>query len=291
MATAPILVTGGSGQVGQALVRLAAIKNVEVFAPDRSVLDLTNEQSIRSIFAGAPWAAVINCAAYTAVDRAETEHALAETVNAIAPAVLAQQTAKLEIPIVQISTDYVFDGTKSSPYDENDAVNPLGVYGRTKEAGESAVRSLNPRHAIVRTAWVVSPHGANFVNTMLRLASERSEVGVVNDQTGCPSSAADIANALMVVASQLEQRSGTWHFVNHGEATWYDLAAHVFSHMERLGLPTPALRAISTADYPTPAKRPANSRLATNAIQNDFDIKPRPWRKAVDAILAQRLKM
>jgi dTDP-4-dehydrorhamnose reductase len=287
----PILVTGGSGQVGGALIRLGLENGIAIVAPGRSVLDLTQEQSMVDVVAGTKWSAIINCAAYTAVDKAETDRVLAETINATAPAVLAREAARFGVPIVQVSTDYVFDGTKSSPYSEDDPVNPLGVYGQTKEKGERAVRSLNPRHAVVRTAWVVSAQGANFINTMLRLAAERPEVSVVDDQIGCPSSATDIAEALLVVAQQIGSASGTWHFVNNGEATWHTLAAHVFSRAKAAGLAVPMLHAISTAKYPTPAKRPANSRLATNAIQNDFDIKPRPWPKAIDAILAQRLKM
>ncbi len=291
MPMAPILLTGGTGQVGQAVLRHAEARGLDIVAPNRAQMDLKNVQSIADMVASRRWSAVLNCAAYTAVDRAETDAELAEQVNAVAPAVLAAETAKQDIPIIQVSTDYVFDGTNGAPYTEEDAVNPLGVYGRTKETGESAVRTLNPRHAIIRTAWVVSAGGANFINTMIRLASERPEVSVVNDQIGCPSSALDIAETLLVVAEHLPEHFGTWHFVNSGDASWHDLAARIFANMDQRGLPTPVLKAISSSQYPTPAKRPSNSRLSTFAIQRDFGVKPRHWHDAIDAILTERFKI
>ena len=288
MSAAPILLTGGTGQVGQAVLRHAKERGLDIVAPNRAQMDLTNARSIADMVASRPWSAVINCAAYTAVDRAETDAELAEQVNAVAPAIFAAETAARDIPIIHVSTDYVFDGTNGAPYTEEDAVNPLGVYGRTKEMGESAVRTRNPRHAIIRTAWVVSAGGVNFVNTMIRLASERPEVSVVNDQIGCPSSAQDIAETLLVVAEKLPEQCGTWHFVNGGDASWHDLAARIFANMDRRGLPAPVLKAIPSSHYPTPAKRPSNSRLSTLAIQRDFGIKPRHWHDAIDAILAER---
>jgi dTDP-4-dehydrorhamnose reductase len=288
---APILLTGGTGQVGQAVLRYAEEHGFDIVAPNRTQMDLTNAQSLADMVASRSWSAVLNCAAYTAVDRAETDAELAEQVNAIAPAILAAETAARDIPIIHVSTDYVFDGTNVAPYTEEDAVNPLGVYGRTKEMGESAVRSRNPKHAIIRTAWVVSAGGANFVNTMIRLASERPEVSVVDDQFGCPSSALDIAETLLVVAEQLPEQSGTWHFVNGGDASWFDLAARIFVNMDQRGLPTPVLKAIPSSQYPTPAKRPSNSRLSTLAIQRDFGIQPRHWHDAIDAILVERFKI
>lgn len=235
------------------------------------------------------WSAIVSCAAYTAVDRAESEPDLAHAFNAVAPRILAEEAARANIPIIHVSTDYVFDGAKDQPYVESDSVNPMGVYGRSKEAGEAAVRAASPNHAIIRTAWVVSADGANFVNTMLRLGSERTELGVVNDQVGCPSSANDIAQALLTVANALGDRSGTWHFVNSGQASWYDLAAYVFAAAEAKGLAVPKLNPISTAQYPTPATRPANSRLSSDKFAADFDFVPRPWQAAINDILAERL--
>ena len=290
MSGTPILLTGGTGQVGQAVLRQADKRGLDIVAPNRVQMDLSNAQSIADMVASRPWSAVINCAAYTAVDRAETDGELAAQVNAVAPAIFAAETAKLDIPIIHVSTDYVFDGTKDAPYVEDDEVNPLGVYGRTKEMGESAVRSINPRHAIIRTAWVVSAGGANFVNTMIRLASERPEVSVVDDQIGCPSNASDIAETLLSVAASPNASYGTWHFVNGGEASWHDLAARIFANMKQRGLKTPSLHAIPTSQYPTPAQRPANSRLSTLAIERDFGIKPRHWHDAIDEILAERFE-
>ena len=281
--------TGGSGQVGGALAALARARGVDVWAPGRGECDLASEASLVAAVARGAWSMVVNCAAYTAVDRAESEPELAGAINAMAPAILARETARRGIPIVHVSTDYVFDGSKDAPYVESDPVRPLGVYGETKEAGEAAVRAANPAHAIVRTAWVASAGGANFLNTMLRLGAERPELRVVDDQIGCPSNAVDIASALFTVASELGSRSGTWHFVNAGEASWHDFAAHIFLRAGERGLRVPNLAPITTAEYPTPARRPANSRLDTAKITADFGIAPRPWKDAIDDILAERL--
>jgi dTDP-4-dehydrorhamnose reductase len=285
----PILVTGSTGQVGGAVKRIADARGISAWTPDRTQLDLTSEGDITKAIANGSWAAVVNCAAYTAVDRAETEAELARTVNAIAPAVLARETARAGIPLIHVSTDYVFDGTKLAAYEEVDPVNPLSVYGLTKEAGEAAIRHVNPVHAIIRTAWVLSASGANFLNTMLRLGATSPHVRVVNDQLGCPSSADDIAMALLTVAANLDGRRGTWHFANAGEASWHGLAQHIFGETRRRNLPSPEVIPITTAEYPTPAKRPANSRLATSAIERDFPIRPRYWQEAIDCILAERL--
>lgn len=284
----PILVTGGTGQVGSAMLRLLREAEVAAYAPARDELDLHDEVGIRDFFARKPCRALINCAAYTAVDRAEDEEALVALINARAPGILAEETARQGVPIIHLSTDYVFDGTKADPYVESDATNPLGVYGRTKLAGEIAVRSANPNHAIVRTAWVLSAHGANFLNTMLRLGAEREDVSVVNDQLGCPTSADDIAQALYAIFCGLGARGGTWHFVNAGSASWFDLAGLVFSLAKQDGARVPNLHAISTEDYPTKARRPANSRLSTDLIERDFGVKPRVWRDAVKSIMTEK---
>jgi dTDP-4-dehydrorhamnose reductase len=289
MARKRILLTGGSGQVGGAVARISTARGMDVWSPSRAELDLLDPDSIASAIASEPWSVVINCAAYTAVDRAESEPGISQAVNAIAPAVLAQETARASIPIVHVSTDYVFDGTKASPYFEDDPVNPLSVYGMSKEAGEAAIRAGNPQHAIVRTGWVLSVGGANFLNTMLRLGAERHELSVVDDQIGCPTSADDIAEGLLTIASDLRGRSGTWHVVNAGETSWFGLATHIFTETKRQRLHTPKLIPIKTAEYPTPARRPANSRLSTAAVERDFGIRPRPWQEAIDAILKTRL--
>ncbi|WP_136161788.1 dTDP-4-dehydrorhamnose reductase [Sphingomonas flavalba] len=280
-----ILVTGGSGQVGTGLRRLADRFGATVVAPGRDTLDLAAPDSIAAAVAGGDWAAIINCAAYTAVDRAESEPEAAHAVNATAPGLLAEAAATRGIRLIHVSTDYVFDGSKPTPYEEDDPIAPLGVYGASKAAGEQAVRAAAPDHVILRTAWVVSPWGRNFVKTMLRLGAERPELGVVADQVGCPTSAEDIAEALLRIATT-GGPAGTYHFVNAGAASWFDLATAVF---ERTAF-TPVVRPIATADYPTPARRPANSRLATAKIGRDYAIAPRPWREAIDAILDELLE-
>lgn len=281
----PILVTGGSGQVGGALVRLAP-PEVEIVAPDRAALDLSDPNALAAKVAARNWHAVVNCAAYTAVDRAESDVVAAWQVNALAPAALAAASRAAGIPIIHVSTDYVFDGAKAEPYVEEDPVGPLGVYGASKLGGELAVRSANPVHVILRTAWVVSATGSNFVKTMLRLGAERPQLRVVADQKGCPTAADDIARAILTILGRIaEGPYGTYHFVNGGEATWHQLAEAVFARAAAHGRPAPSVEPIATSDYPTPAARPANSRLATAKIMRDFGIVPRDWHEAVDEIV------
>jgi dTDP-4-dehydrorhamnose reductase len=289
MTIGPILVTGGSGQIGNALAQLAESRHIECLAPTSADLNLADPASIYDWIGKAKWSAVINCAAYTAVDRAEGDTELATAINTDGPAVMARESAARGIPIVHVSTDYVFDGSKTAPYLEDDPINPLGVYGKTKADGEAAVRRENPRHAIVRTAWVQSASGANFINTMISKGTVLDEMRVVGDQIGCPSSAVDIADALLEITTTLGRRSGIWHFVNGGEASWHDLAAHVFNVMAMRGMKVPRLIEIATTEYPTPARRPANSRLCTRKFEHDFGQTPRDWRTAMDDILAERL--
>ena len=287
-----ILLTGGSGQVGTEVIRLAPA-GVNIIAPARNVLDMSDPDAVAAIVASRPWAAVINSAAHTAVDRAESEILSAWKINALAPAALAQATAQAGIPLIQVSTDYVFDGSKSGYYLETDPVAPVSVYGASKEAGEQAVRTGNPRHVILRTAWVVSPHGSNFIKTMLRLAETRPELRVVDDQHGCPTSATDIALALLAITQRMiadpESPRGTYHFVNSGEATWCGFARAIFEVAAAHGRPAPKVEGITTADYPTPARRPANSRLNVEKLARDYAISPRPWQEAVDEIVTALL--
>jgi dTDP-4-dehydrorhamnose reductase len=286
----PLLVTGGRGQIGGAVARIAAARGVEAIAPARSQLDLADATALRDVVLSQKWAAIINCAAFTGVDLAEKEYEAAHAINALAPAVLAETAAKVDIPLIQVSTDYVFDGFKSAPYVESDPINPLGVYGRTKADGEAAVVAANGPHAVVRTAWVLSAGARNFLDTMLRLGSEREQLNIVDDQHGCPTSANDIAKALLHIATDLNDRQGVWHCVNGGEASWFDLAAHIFSDVQQHGYKTPVLRPITTAEYPTPAKRPVNSRLATDKLQQDFGIKMPLWQEAVSTLIADRFE-
>jgi len=291
-AAVDILLTGGSGQVGTEVVRLAPA-GLNIVAPGRAELDMADPDSIARMVASRPWAAVINSAAYTAVDKAESDIVTAWKVNALGPAALAQATAAAGIPLVHVSTDYVFDGSKDGFYREDDPIAPLGVYGASKQAGEQAVRTGNRRHVILRTAWVVSPHGANFVKTMLRLAQTRPELGVVDDQRGCPTSATDIANTLLTITQRqiasVDAPTGVYHFVNQGEATWCEFARAIFALAAERGHPAPKVNAITTADYPTPARRPANSRLDVAKLAQDYAIVPRPWQAALEEIVATLL--
>jgi dTDP-4-dehydrorhamnose reductase len=241
-----------------------------------------------------PWAAVVNAAAYTEVDRAESDVAAAWTLNALAPALVAAETGRRGIPLLHLSTDFVFDGEKASPYVEDDPVRPLSVYGASKEGGEQAVRTANPRHVILRTAWVYSPFRKNFVRTMLRLAAEREEIRVVDDQRGSPTSAADLAAACGRIALAMARAPdaapcGTYHCAGAGEATWCGLARAVFEIAGDRLARRPRLTAISTADYPTPARRPPDSRLDCGRLSQLWGVALRPWREALRATLDEIL--
>jgi dTDP-4-dehydrorhamnose reductase len=248
-------------------------------------LDLACPSNVSRALQGRTLSAIVNAAAYTAVDKAESEPVTAFAVNALGPAALADAARRMGAPLIHISTDYVFDGRRSGWYVETDAVAPLCVYGASKEAGEQAVRVIQPRSVIVRTAWLVSVHGNNFLKTMLRLAAERPVLRVVADQVGCPTAAGDLARALQAIALRLmgdpAAASGTFHFVNEGEASWHSFAQAILARGATHGHPSPPVEAITTADYPTAAIRPANSRLSTAALSAAYGIRPRQW---VDAM-------
>jgi dTDP-4-dehydrorhamnose reductase len=234
---------------------------------------------------------VINGAAYTAVDKAETDVVTAWAVNALAPAAFGEACATAGIPIVQVSTDYVFDGNREGAWEVGDPVGPLGVYGASKLGGELAVRTSGARHVIVRTAWVVSAHGNNFVKTMLRVGAERGTMRVVGDQHGSPTSAADLAAALMTItlrlAADADAPTGTFHFSNAGATTWAGFASEIFAQSAANGGPSAAVEPITTAEYPTPARRPANSLLSHAAIREGYGIEPRPWQTALSDIIKE----
>ncbi|GJE76593.1 dTDP-4-dehydrorhamnose reductase [Methylorubrum suomiense] len=284
-----ILVVGGAGQVGTELQAYAWPQGVRIDAPDRSSLDITDAAAVTAALDARTYAAVIVPAAYTAVDKAESDVAAAWRLNALAPAILAAETKRRGIPLIHVSTDYVFDGTGEGFYDPDAPVNPTSVYGASKAAGEMAVRTGNPLHAIVRTAWVVSPHRGNFVKTMLRLAAERDKLTVVDDQHGCPTSAADLAAALATIALRLAQDpaapTGTFHFVNDGATTWCGFARAIVEGSARRGGRSVPVEGIPTTAYPTPARRPANSRLSTRSLTDAYGVTPRPWAAALDDIL------
>ncbi|MEJ1157932.1 dTDP-4-dehydrorhamnose reductase [Prosthecomicrobium sp. N25] len=290
---AGILLTGSTGQVGAELAALDWPEGLTPIAPARAELDLADRASIEHWLMSRDLAGILSVGAYTAVDKAESEVAEAWSVNALAPAVLAAHAARRGIPIVQVSTDYVFDGSKAGPYDVDDPVRPLGVYGASKEGGEQAVRTARARHAILRTSWVVGAHGANFVRTMLRLGRERPVLRVVDDQWGAPALAADVAAVLQTMMIRLVRDpaapTGTFHFTSSGETTWCGLARAVFEASRRHGGPAPDVQAIATADYPTPARRPANSRLSLERLRNDYGITPRPWQAGIDSLVERLL--
>ncbi len=284
-----ILVTGAGGQLGTELRRAALPAGYAIHAVDVDTLDLTDTAAIAAKVAERPWAAVINGAAYTAVDKAESDQVTAWAVNALAPAAFAQGCAAAGIPIVQVSTDYVFAGDKDGAWEPADPVAPLGVYGASKLGGELAVRTSGARHAIVRTAWVVSAHGNNFVKTMLRVGATRDELGVVDDQRGSPTGAADLAAALLTIAVRLiedqDAPTGTFHFSNAGAVSWAGFASEIFAQSGARGGAVAAVKPIATTDYPTPARRPANSLLSHDAIRAAYGIEPRPWQAALGDIL------
>lgn len=290
-ATQTWLVTGGTGQVGSAL-RRDPPAGVRILAPGRAAFDLAQLPELDDLIAREGISAIINCGAYTAVDRAESEPDLAARINGEAPGLLARAAAQAGIPIVHVSTDYVFAADGQGPWREGDPIAPASVYGHTKALGEAAVQASGARHAIVRTAWVISAQGSNFVKTMLRLGAEREVLNVVADQRGTPTHAGDLAGALAQVTARLvadlSHPSGVWHCTNAGETSWYGLASEVFANAARHGVKVPReVQPISSAEYPTPARRPADSRLDTSAIARDFGITLRPWQHAVAAIVAE----
>lgn len=290
MTARTILITGAPGQVGIELSRLPWPGDIRLWCPDRAELDLSDAAGVSRALEGKTFAAIINAGAYTAVDKAESNPTAAFAVNALGPAALAEAARRINAPMVHVSTDYVFNGRKSGWYEEADAVAPLGVYGASKEAGEQAVRSIHRRSVIARTAWVVSPHRTNFLKTILHLAAERPVLRVVADQHGCPTVAGDLARALQTIALRLIHDEGapvgTFHFVNDGDATWHQLAEAILQEAAALGHPAPPIEAIAASDYPTPAVRPANSRLSTVAIKEAFGIAPRPWTDAIAEAVA-----
>jgi dTDP-4-dehydrorhamnose reductase len=277
-----VLVAGREGQVARALLARLPRDGHAVIALEPPELDLTDRASIARAMAAAP-DAVVNAAAYTAVDRAEEEPALAHAVNAVGAGWLAEAAAARGARFLHFSTDYVFDGTKGEPYAEADAPNPLGVYGATKLAGERAVMAAHPRATILRTAWVCSAGGANFLRTMLRLAREREELRVVADQQGAPTFAGDLADAVAQLI--LADAPGLFHLTGAPHTSWHGFAAAILAEAARRGHPRPRLTAIATRDYPTRAKRPADARLDCTRLAREHGIAAPDWRGALGPCL------
>ena len=285
-----ILVTGINGQLGQELQKTLAPIG-EVIGVGRERLDLAQPDAIRQVINEVKPDVLINAAAYTAVDKAESEIELAEAINGIAPKIMAEECQKLRIPLIHVSTDYVFDGSQSQPYRETDTTKPINSYGKSKLSGEIAVQKACQNYIILRTAWVYGVGGkANFVKTMLRLGGEREEIRVVADQIGSPTCTADLAGAITQLIPQLKPEiSGIYNYTNSGVASWYDFAVAIFEEAKNLGRDLKIQRVIpiTTAEYPTPASRPAYSVLSSGKISALLGNYPPHWRQGLRKMLAE----
>jgi dTDP-4-dehydrorhamnose reductase len=288
-----ILLTGANGQVGQELQQVLAASEWEVVAVDRNRLDLSQPETLPQVVEAIQPQIIVNAAAYTAVDKAESEIDLAKTVNGVAPGVLAEVAQNIGARLIHISTDYVFDGNHSAPYLETHPTNPVSSYGHSKLVGEEAIRSTRANHIILRTAWVYGTYGkSNFVKTMLRLGADREELRVVTDQIGAPTWANSIARTIAQLLPQSSEVNGTYHYTNSGVASWYDFAIAIFEEARLLGLPLKVQRVvpISTAEYPTPARRPAYSVLSCAKITAVLGSSPPHWRICLRQMLAELAK-
>jgi len=292
-----ILITGKNGQVGFELQRALAPLG-EIIAVDRSECDLADLDALRAFIARVQPDVIVNPAAYTAVDKAESDRDNAFLINRDAVRVMGEEAARLNALVIHYSTDYVFDGAKNGSYTEEDSPAPKSVYGASKLAGELALAMANPRHLILRTSWVVGAHGGNFAKTMLRLAGERDKLSVVGDQHGAPTSAALLADVTAhLVRDYLHVQEalafGTYHVTGSGETTWYDYAKFVIAEAIAAGKPMKAgpdaVSSLTTAEYPTPAQRPANSRLDTTYFQSTFNLHLPHWQQSVRHVLQQIL--
>jgi len=285
-----ILLTGANGQVGRELSNRGGQRGFEVLALDRSDLDITDPVAVGREVNRSGVSLVVNAAGYTAVDEAESEPELAFGVNRDGPAYLASACEKVGIPLVHISTDYVFDGQKQGAYFETDPVSPLSVYGKSKAAGEVEVRECLREHFILRTGWVYGVHGHNFVKTMLRLGREREVIQVVDDQYGCPTYAADLAETILRIAAQLQEGRqiiwGTYHYCGKGVTSWHGFAEEIFRlASEYASLKVKRVEPISTSEYPTPAQRPSSSILDCSVLAKTFNIHPQPWAESLAHML------
>ncbi len=287
-----LLVTGANGQLGQCLADQLKTQNIAHTLLSRQDADINDTVVLEKIIADKGVTAIINAAAYTAVDKAESEPDLARRVNVDGPTALAKLSARFDIPLLHVSTDYVFDGNQQTPYVETDATGPTGVYGQTKLDGELAIQRHATKYIIMRTAWVFSEYGNNFLKTMLRLAKERDTLGVVADQVGCPTYAGDIAQALISVARQLHEREeqnlpearyGIYHYAGDEAVSWHGFAMAIFEEAHQQGalVKIPVVNAIATQDYPTPAKRPAHSVLSAAELNQDYGLEASDWRIAL----------
>ncbi|MEE9331892.1 MAG: dTDP-4-dehydrorhamnose reductase [Methylophilaceae bacterium] len=295
MKSKKILLTGVNGQVGHVLQTTLA--GLNVVGMSRDELDLSDVEAIRSVVREVKPDLIINPAAYTAVDKAESEPDLAYAVNAVAPQVLAEEAERIGSALIHFSTDYVYDGNKATAYIESDAVNPNSVYGKSKLAGEEAIQRVGLPHLILRTSWVYGAYGKNFLKTILRLAAERDTLGIVSDQFGAPTSSTSIAFALKALLTQWDptqnSASGVYHFTNADSTSWHGFASEIVSQYQSLAK-QPALKVnttdiakLTTADYPTPAARPKNSCLDNGKLKQTFDIALPTWQQGLQEVMSR----
>jgi len=291
-----LVVTGRDGQVVCSLIERGQAAGIEIISLGRPQLDLSGPEAaiIDAIHASRP-SVIVSAAAYTKVDKAESERDVAFAVNERGPRAIARAASELDVPLIHLSTDYVFDGSKDAPYVETDHPQPATVYGNSKLAGEQAVLSGHADTVVLRTAWVYSPFGANFVKTMLRLAVDRDEISVVGDQHGNPTSAFDIADGILRVGKNLLQETdpelrGVFHMTGAGEASWAEFAQAIFAQSAELGGPTATVLPIGTTDYPTAARRPANSRLDTTRLQQTHSVRLPHWHSSLKQVVTRLLR-
>jgi dTDP-4-dehydrorhamnose reductase len=289
-----ILITGAGGQLGRELINQGQLKGFSVQAPSEDDMDITDLEKIDRCMDFHQPEVVINAAAYTQVDKAESEAALAFAVNTTGSANLARMCAKNKIPLVHISTDYVFDGQKGTSYLETDAISPVGIYGRSKAEGEIEIRSHLKEHIILRTSWLYGIHGHNFAKTMLKLATTKPKIRVVADQYGSPTNAADLAQTILIISDRMQFNNdvdwGTYHYCGQGVISWYNFAEKIVG-LARLyaDVKTTRIEPITTADYPTRALRPIYSALDCSRIQKHFGINPKPWQKSLEITIKELL--
>ena len=287
-----ILVTGRGGQLATGLEAALPAQEFEALLVGQPEFEFDKPETVIAAFRALKPDAVVNCAAWTAVDAAEDDEAGAFRANALGPALLGRLTREAGIPIIQISTDYVFDGLKGAPYLESDSPNPLGAYGRTKLAGEWAAQAANPRSIVLRTAWVFAPMGKNFLRTMLALGEQRPELRVVADQWGSPTAAPDLADAIAAILVRIRDQgwrdefADVFHATGGGYTNWHSFAEAIFAEAARHGGPRPKVHAITTADYPTKAKRPVDGRLDNGKLARTFGVALPPWEAGLARVMA-----
>jgi len=286
-----ITVIGSNGQLGWELCRRGKAHGFEVIPLDIPYFDITDPATVeKAVNNHDDISLVINASAYTAVDKAETEQELAFAINRDGPSYLASSCAEAEIPLIHISTDYVFDGAKKEPYLETDSISPLGVYGKSKAEGETKVRHYLTEHIIIRTSWLYGIHGNNFVKTMLRLGKEGEILRVVADQYGCPTCAADLAEAILTIAKKINEKHdcawGTYHFCGAGETTWHGFAEKIFElARQHESFAIKKVEPITTAEYPTPARRPSNSVMDCSMLTKEFGVRPAQWQESLASMI------